>query len=105
MPRIARPWYSSEKRCYMAYIEGRKVRLLDGEKTKTNEKEAAKKLREIQKGRQLTTGSPAGGHTVASIIDLYLKMSRGTYISLVCCRISSLATHWVTIPAVQPAVL
>src|SRR5262245_2302027 len=77
MARDPRPWYSAEKRCYMAYVKRRKVRLLKGERGDTNEKLAAHKLRQILKGTRNDTAPSA--LRVADIIDRYLKLHQDKY--------------------------
>src|SRR5436309_2374012 len=76
MSRDPRPWYSSEKRCYMAHVKRRKVRLLKGEQSPENEKLAAKKLKQVLKG---TTHETAGALRVADVIERYLKLHQAKY--------------------------
>ena len=44
MARNAKPWYNGERNCWMAYLNGRKVRLADG---KGNRKAAQARLTEL----------------------------------------------------------
>jgi integrase len=76
MGRKARPWYSAEKRCYMAYIAGKKVRLLDGEKCAANQKRARSALTEQREFRKKTLPTAL---TVASLIDRYLTLHEAEY--------------------------
>jgi integrase len=75
MSRNAKPWYNSERDCWMAYVNGRKVRLADG---KTNRKGAQARLNELRFQAQLNP-SPAGPEqTVASVIESYLLQAEQT---------------------------
>src|SRR3954468_20111603 len=77
MARTARPWYFTEKKAYAATVKGRRVILLKGDKNPTNEKLAAKKLRQVLKGSQ---NDPAIGQLrVADVIERYLKLHRSQY--------------------------
>src|SRR5436190_16624969 len=50
MARNAKPWYNGERNCWMAYLNGRKVRLADG---KGNRKAAQARLTELRFQAQL----------------------------------------------------
>jgi hypothetical protein len=76
MPRTARPWYSAEKKCFMAHVLGKKVRLVKGDNTSANRKLAAQKLKQIVKS---TAGDPTPGLTVAEVIEQYLKLNQSRY--------------------------
>jgi len=77
MGRIARPWYFTEKKAYAATVRGRRVILLKGDENPTNEKLAAKKLRQVLQGSKNDT-APAGMR-VADIIERYLKLHQQKY--------------------------
>jgi integrase len=77
MARIARPWYAADKRCYRAYVHGRRVTLVKGDENPANEKLARQKLRQILKGAKNDVA--CGQHTVASVIDRYLTLYRHKY--------------------------
>jgi integrase len=77
MARTARPWYFTEKKAYAATVKGRRVILLKGDNNPTNEKLAAKKLRQVLKGSQ---NDPATGQLrVADVIERYLKLHQSKY--------------------------
>jgi hypothetical protein len=50
MPHSPRPWYSQEKRCSMAHVRRKKVRLLMGPEDEPTRKEAARRLRQVLQG-------------------------------------------------------
>jgi integrase len=77
MARQARPWYSSEKKAFFAYVNRRKVRLVSGDQNVDNEKLAAKNLKQILKGTRNDT--PAGRLRVADVIDRYLTLNKPKY--------------------------
>jgi integrase len=77
MARTARPWYAADKRCYRAYVRGRRVTLVKGDENPTNEKLARQKLRQVLKGAK--DDAAPGQHTVASVIDRYLTLHRHKY--------------------------
>src|SRR5262245_37068262 len=77
MARNPRPWYSAEKRCYMAYVKRRKVRLLKGDANDANAKLAAKQLRHILKGS--ANDAAPSALRVADVIDRYLTLHRPRY--------------------------
>src|SRR5437870_5419111 len=71
MVRTSRPWYSAQKRCYKAYVRGRRVTLLTGDENPVNEKLAAKKLRQILSGSKHDGPASLRG---ADVSDRYLKL-------------------------------
>jgi hypothetical protein len=73
MARPARPWFNSDKSCYMAWVGGKRVRLADGPDCPTNRKAATQAIKEITKVRSRNSGLAAGGHTVASVIEHWLR--------------------------------
>jgi integrase len=77
MARTARPWYAADKRCYRAYVRGRRVTLFKGDETPTNEKLATQKLRQILKGT--SNDIAAGSLRVADVIERYLKLHQSQY--------------------------
>lgn len=83
MSPAARPWYSAEKACYMAYVRRKKVRLLKGRESAGTERKAAQKLKQLltesEKVRQTHPGINSRHQTVASVIDLYLSLNASKY--------------------------
>ena len=77
MARTARPWYTADKRCYRAYVRGRRVPLVKGDENSANEKLAHKKLSQILKGAR--NDAAPGQQTVASVIDRYLTLHQQKY--------------------------
>jgi len=77
MARIARPWYFTEKKAYAATVKGRRFILLKGDENPTNEKLAAKKLKQILAGSQ--NDQAAGSLRVADVIERYLKLNQDKY--------------------------
>ena len=69
MPRAARPWFYQQTGWWMAYLDGKKVKLAKGE---ANRKQADIKLRELLHLRDLNPASDSDEHTVASVIELFL---------------------------------
>jgi integrase len=75
MARTARPWYFQQKHAYYAIVRGKKVRLLAGDESPSNEKLAANKLKQLLKGPD---EGPARLR-VADVIDRYLTLYRPRY--------------------------
>ncbi len=69
MPRTARPWFYRQTGWWMSYVGGTKVKLAKG---KANRRQAEVKLRELLHLRDLNPAPESDGHTVASVIELYL---------------------------------
>jgi integrase len=79
MARTARPWYLRQTGWWMAYLDGKKEKLIKGPKNPEHKLLAAKKLREVLHLRDLNPVPESECHTVASIIDLYLSLHRKSY--------------------------
>ena len=69
MPRPARPWFYQQTGWWMAYVDGKKVKLAKG---KASRKQADAKLRALLHLRDLNPAPEADEPTVASVIELYL---------------------------------
>jgi len=86
MPRKSHPWYDSERRCYRAYVNGKRIELLKGEENPTNEALAAKQLRQVLKGAK----NDVPATLVAHVIERYLQLHQSKYSARVFFRASTL---------------
>jgi integrase len=77
MARTAHAWYFAQKKAYYAHVKGRKIRLIGGADSPTNQKLAEKKLRQIQSGSK--NDAVSGGLRVADVIERYLKLHQERY--------------------------
>lgn len=79
MPRQARPWYSAEKGWWMVYVDGQKKWLVKGPDDWPTRLLAEKKHRELLYLRDTNPAPEGPERTVASIIELYLKVNGKRY--------------------------
>lgn len=76
MPRLPHPWYRHQTGCYMAQIDRKQVKLLEGPQSRENRKLASQKLKELLIVRQAARPASAKVQTVASVIDGYLTHAK-----------------------------
>ena len=76
MSRSARPWYHRQTKSWMAYLDGRKTRLVKGLKDASTKRQAQRVLDDLLEQRQSNPAPQAGEPTVASIIETYLKRAK-----------------------------
>jgi hypothetical protein len=77
MARISRPWYATDKKCYRAYVKGRRIILVKGEESEANFCLGEKKLRQILKGSK--NDQLHASLLIADVIERYLKLHREKY--------------------------
>ena len=76
MSRSAKPWYNHERRCWMVWWAGKKVRLLDGKQDVATRKQATQRLADLQYEARHNPPPQAGADTVASVIEAYQETAR-----------------------------
>lgn len=76
MARTARPWFYRQTGWWMVYLNGQKVKLAKG---REHRDAAQRKLHELLYLRDTNPAPDSGWHTVASIIELYLKLNHNRY--------------------------
>jgi integrase len=73
MARPARPWYYKQTDSWMAYLDGRKVRLARGRK---NRREAERALEDLKRQREANPAPRSDEPTVAAVIETYLDWAK-----------------------------
>src|SRR5262245_13693225 len=78
MSRPARPWYRASTGWWMAWVDGKQVKLHQGPDNDRHEKQAEKRLRELLWLREMGRAGPdnRSALTVANVIDLYLTHAK-----------------------------
>jgi integrase len=79
MARTAHPWYLRQTGWWMAYLDGKKTKLVKGPKNAHFRGQAEKKLRELLHLRDKNPAPGSPGLTVAAVIDLYLTHAKKKY--------------------------
>jgi len=79
MPRYPTPWYREATGWWMAQINRKQTKLVEGPQTETTRKRAMARLGELLRFKELNANPDSGKLTVAAVIDLYLEHAKTKY--------------------------
>ena len=79
MPRNPTPWYREATGWWMAQINRKQTKLVEGPPTESMRKRAMARLGELLRLKELNASPDSGKLTVAAVIDLYLEHAKSKY--------------------------